>query len=62
MAHSLVSPDSLHAAVYWTPHFKIAQLPEVMRQKDDAKFAHMLNRLRVRQAHETLQNDDLKNA
>ena len=43
----------------WTPHFKIAELTEVMRQKNDATFAHMLNRLRVHEANQTIAAEDL---
>ena len=31
----------------WTEHFKIYELTEIMRQKDDKKFAQLLNRLRI---------------
>ena len=31
----------------WTEHFKIYTLTEIMRQKDDKKFAQLLNRLRT---------------
>ena len=34
------------AANLWQDHFKIFELTEVMRQKDDGDFAHLLNRLR----------------
>ena len=44
----LTSPGSIYAATYWTPHFNIVELTEIMRQKDDASFAKMLNRLRTR--------------
>ena len=29
----------------WTEHFKIFELDEIMRQKEDKKFAQLLNRL-----------------
>ena len=31
----------------WTQHFKIYELTEIMRQKDDKKFTQLLNRLRI---------------
>ena len=31
----------------WTEHFKIYELTEIMRQKDDKKFVQLLNRLRI---------------
>ena len=31
----------------WTQHFKIFELDEIMRQKEDKKFAQLLNRLRI---------------
>ena len=31
----------------WVEHFTMYQLTEIMRQKDDADFAHLLNRLRT---------------
>ena len=38
----------------WKDHFKIFELNEIMRQKDDKEFAEMLNRLRV----DALTNED----
>ena len=31
----------------WTEYFKIYNLTQIMRQKDDKKFAQLLNRLRT---------------
>ena len=31
----------------WKDHFKIYELVDIMRQKDDLKFAQLLNRLRL---------------
>ena len=31
----------------WSEYFKIYELTEIMRQKDDKKFAELLNRLRT---------------
>ncbi|XP_062600308.1 uncharacterized protein LOC134261943 [Saccostrea cucullata] len=44
----------------WNPLFQIASLSEIMRQKEDVKFAEMLNRLRVRLRGEPLQQTDLQ--
>ena len=44
----------------WNDNFKIVELNEIMRQKEDARFAETLNRLRVRRKHEALQDDDIK--
>ena len=32
----------------WIDNFELDELTKIMRQKDDAKFAEILNRLRVR--------------
>ncbi|XP_072046834.1 uncharacterized protein [Amphiura filiformis] len=42
----------------WNPLFKIVQLTEIMRQRDDAVFAQMLNRFRVRKRNEPLHDED----
>ena len=31
----------------WVDHFKMYELVDIMRQKDDLKFAQLLNRLRL---------------
>ena len=56
---SLITPGNLYAQMYWLPYFKIAELTEVMRQKDDAAFAHMLNRIRVRKINDPILEEDL---
>ncbi|XP_071480520.1 uncharacterized protein [Diadema antillarum] len=43
-------PDDEIAAEYgslWTSHFKVIELTEIQRQKDDQDFAHLLNRVRI---------------
>ena len=42
----------------WNPHFQIVKLTEIMRQRNDAIFANMLNRLRVRKRTEPLEEAD----
>ncbi|XP_062618787.1 uncharacterized protein LOC134280394 [Saccostrea cucullata] len=44
----------------WNPLFSKATLTEIMRQKDDAKFAEMLNRLRIRGRGEPLLQQDIE--
>ncbi|XP_035671494.1 uncharacterized protein LOC118412624 [Branchiostoma floridae] len=44
----------------WNPHFEVVQLNEIMRQKDDAAFAELLNRLRVKKKKERLSDEDDK--
>ncbi|XP_062573153.1 uncharacterized protein LOC134235086, partial [Saccostrea cucullata] len=39
---------------YWFDCFKVIELNEIMRQKEDASFAEWLNSLRVRQTNEPL--------
>ena len=43
----------------WNSLFQKVELTEIMRQKNDAVFANMLNRLRVRKKHEPLQETDI---
>ena len=35
------------SANLWVEHFKMYELVDIMRQKDDLKFAQLLNRLRL---------------
>ena len=42
----------------WNDHFQMITLTQIMRQKDDATFAEMLNRLRVKKKSETLLDSD----
>jgi hypothetical protein len=44
----------------WNPLFQTVELTEIMRQRDDAIFANMLNRLRVRRENEPLEEEDKK--
>ena len=44
----------------WNKLFQKVELTQIMRQKDDAVFAQMLNRLRVRKQNEPLQKHDEK--
>ena len=43
----------------WKDHFKIYELVDIMRQKDDLKFAQLLNRLRLNELTEE-DRDDLR--
>ena len=42
----------------WMHNFKYVELTEIMRQKDDAEFAALLNRLRVKSKSESLSTVD----
>ena len=44
----------------WNSLFQKVELTEIMRQRNDAVFAQMLNRLRVRKRNEPLQETDMK--
>ena len=44
----------------WNSLFEKVELTEIMRQRNDAVFANMLNRLRVRKEDEPLQETDIK--
>ena len=44
----------------WNSLFQKVELTEIMRQRNDAIFANMLNRLRVRKEGEPLQETDIK--
>ena len=44
----------------WNSLFQKVELTEIMRQRNDAVFANMLNRLRVRKQDEPLQETDIK--
>ena len=41
----------------WKDHFKIYELVDIMRQKDDLKFAQLLNRLRLNEMTEDDKNE-----
>ena len=43
----------------WMKYFKVVELTEVMRQKDDACFAAFLNRIRIKNRHEPFLHEDL---
>ncbi|XP_052690977.1 uncharacterized protein LOC128168860 [Crassostrea angulata] len=44
---------------YWLDFFKIIELDEIMRQKEDVEFAAVLNSLRVRTIDEQISNEAL---
>ena len=41
----------------WKDHFKMYELVDIMRQKDDLKFVQLLNRLRLNEMTEEDKND-----
>ncbi|KAI8496727.1 hypothetical protein Bbelb_253820 [Branchiostoma belcheri] len=42
----------------WNPNFEVVELEEIMRQKDDAAFAKLLNRMRVKRKKDKLSDED----
>ncbi|XP_061169173.1 uncharacterized protein LOC133178496 [Saccostrea echinata] len=50
----LYKENMVYPLDYWLDLFQIAELNEIMRQKEDLSFAEILNSLRVRQADEPL--------
>ena len=54
--NDLSGPGQGLAKNLWKEHFKIYKLTQIMRQKDDLRFAELLNRLR----HNDLTEDDKK--
>ncbi|XP_073795416.1 uncharacterized protein isoform X2 [Danio rerio] len=47
-----------HVLDFWKDHFQIITLTQIMRQKDDLAYAQLLNRLRIKQKHEKLNDED----
>lgn len=45
---------------YWLDFFKVIELDEIMRQREDAAFASVLNSLRVRTKEEPITNEALR--
>ena len=43
---------------FWMKYFKVFELTEIMRQKDDALFASFLNRLRIKRKNDPLCDED----
>ena len=56
----LCSPYKEILTDLWNSLFQKVELTEIMRQRNDAVFANMLNRLRVRKEDEPLQETDIK--
>ena len=50
--------DSVESAL-WMDNFKQVNLNEIMRQKEDAEFAILLNKLRTKERDEVLSDEDL---
>ncbi|XP_041461886.1 uncharacterized protein LOC121413199 isoform X1 [Lytechinus variegatus] len=50
--------DSLQG-VLWNDNFKTIELQQIMRQKDDTEFALLLNRLRIKERDDVLNDRDL---
>ena len=57
-AKSLMIPDTREAFDLWHDLFTICSLDEIMRQRDDAAFAALLNRLRVKSKNDDLASED----
>ena len=51
--------DTLEGAI-WIDNFKKVELDDIMRQKDDSKFALLLNKLRVKSKEDKLCDEDKK--
>jgi hypothetical protein len=54
----LCVPNSEYGIDLWQELFRIAELTEIMRQKDDVPFADLLNRLRMKRKSEVLSDED----
>ena len=57
-AQPVCLPNIAYGSDMWNDHFQIASLDEIMRQKDDAEFAELLNRLRTKSKLEHLSEQD----
>lgn len=44
----LYRDNALYPIDYWVDHFKVVELDEIMRQREDIPFASALNSLRTR--------------
>ena len=51
--------DTLEGAI-WIDNFKKVELDDIMRQKDDSKFALLLNKLRVKSKEDKLCDEDIE--
>ena len=58
-ANPLVIPNASQGIDLWHDLFTIAELTEIMRQKDDVAFANVLNRLRTKTRAQTLSDEDI---
>ncbi|XP_077065633.1 uncharacterized protein LOC143718457 [Siphateles boraxobius] len=47
-----------HVLDFWTDHFQMITMTQIMRQRDDFAYAELLNRLRVKKKHEKLTDAD----
>ncbi|XP_071965644.1 uncharacterized protein [Antedon mediterranea] len=50
--------DTLESSL-WIDNFKQVQLDQIMRQKEDKQFALLLNKLRTKEKHDCLSDNDL---
>ena len=57
-AASLMRPDASHGIDLWHDSFEVFTLTEIMRQREDATFACLLNRLRQKAKNDNLLPDD----
>ena len=57
-AQTLLKPNADEGIDLWHDNFKVVTLDQVMRQRDDAYFAAMLNRIRVKAKDDSLLRED----
>ena len=57
MAESLVLPSTWFGNQLFRENFQFVELTQVMRRKDDAMFANMLNSLRISDKNEPLSDE-----
>lgn len=57
-AYRLVTMNAQDPRNIWTSEFQLMELTEIMRQRDEAHFAHLLNRIRTRERSTPLDEAD----
>ncbi|XP_064625952.1 uncharacterized protein LOC135486782 [Lineus longissimus] len=57
-ATRLVTMNKKDTRNIWTSNFQLIELTEIMRQQEEANFAHLLNRIRTREKTTPLQDTD----
>ncbi|XP_078340715.1 uncharacterized protein LOC111117892 [Crassostrea virginica] len=53
----LYSENGSYPTDYWLDFFKVVELEEIMRQREDIAFANVLNSLRIRTSEEPMSNE-----